>query len=228
VVSYEKVIKYIEPIMLTYTQKEAGFVSEINEHFMTVEMKPSTYLIIDRLTNDLIIEGKTGVVLADTSVKLMQKIHQMYSGTVKFEDGSRIAFDDSKALAIKERFAGKKIAIFYKFIAELDLLKECFGDKITQNLEEFNLTDKWIAYQYQRGREGINLSKADNIVFYNIDYSALSYWQSRDRLTTIDRKENNVYWVFANRGIEWQIYKSVKNKKNYTLNTFKKYYQLRE
>ena len=219
VVSYEKVIKYIEPIMLTYTQKEAGFVSEINEHFMTVEMKPSTYSIIDRLSKDLIIEGKSGVVLADTSVKLMQKFHQMYSGTVKFEDGNRIDFDDSKAVAIKQRFAGKKIAIFYKFIAELDAIKKHFD--VTDNIDEFNNSNKTIALQIISGREGINLSNAEALVYYNIDFSAISYWQSRDRMTTINRKQSDIFWVFAKDGIEWQIYKSVAKKKDFVLQTFK-------
>jgi hypothetical protein len=221
VVSYEKVIKYIDPIMLTYTQKEAGFVSEINEHFMTVEMKPSTYSIIDRLSKDLIIEGKSGVVLADTSVKLMQKVHQMYSGTVKFEDGNRIDFDDSKAVGIKQRFAGKKIAIFYKFIAELDAIKKHFD--VTDNIEEFNNSNKTIALQIISGREGINLSTAEALVYYNIDFSAISYWQSRDRMTTINRKRSDIFWVFAKDGIEWQIYKSVSKKKDFVLQTFKKW-----
>ena len=221
VVNYEKVIKYIQPIMLTYTQKEAGFVSEINEHFMTVEMKPSTYAIIDRLIKDLIIEGKSGVVLADTSVKLMQKVHQMYSGTVKFEDGNRIDFDDSKAVAIKQRFAGKKIAIFYKFIAELDAIKKHFD--VTDNIEEFNYSNKTIALQIISGREGINLSAAEALVYYNIDFSAISYWQSRDRMTTINRKQSDIFWVFAKDGIEWQIYKSVAKKKDFVLQTFKKW-----
>lgn len=219
VVSYEKIIKYIEPIMLTYTQKEAGFVSEITEHFITVEMKPSTYAIIDRLTKDLIVEGKSGVVLADTSVKLMQKVHQMYSGTVKFEDGNRIDFDDSKAVAIKERFAGKKIAIFYKFIAELDAIKKHFD--VTDNIEEFNNSNKTIALQIISGREGINLSTAEALVYYNIDFSAISYWQSRDRMTTINRKQSDIFWVFAKDGIEWQIYKSVAKKKDFVLQIFK-------
>ena len=163
VVSYENVIKYIEPIMLTYTQKEAGFVSEINEHFITIQMKPSTYSIIERLSKDLIIEAKAGVVLADTSVKLMQKVHQMYSGTVKFEDENRIDFDDSKAVAIKERFEGKKIAIFYKFIAELDAIKKHFD--VTDNIDEFNNSNKTIALQIRSGREGINLSRAEALVY---------------------------------------------------------------
>ena len=63
-----------------------------------------------------------------------------------------------------------------------------------------------------------------NLVYYNIDFSALSYWQSRDRLTTMDRLSNDIYWIFSEGGIEDKIYKAVSNKKNYTLNVFKKDY----
>ena len=41
-------------------------------------------------------------------------------------------------------------------------------------------------------------------------------------MTTKDRTKNEVYWIFSKRGIEDQIYKAVVNKKDYTLNHFKK------
>jgi hypothetical protein len=41
--------------------------------------------------------------------------------------------------------------------------------------------------QIVAGREGVNLSTADALVFYNIDFSATSYWQARARLQTKDR-----------------------------------------
>ena len=74
------------------------------------------------------------------------------------------------------------------------------------------------------GREGISLRLADVLVFYNIAFSAVSYWQARDRLTTMDRKTNKVYWIFSSKGIERKIYKAVQEKKNYTLSIFKKDY----
>ena len=97
-----------------------------------------------------------------------------------------------------------------------------FSGSLTTELEEFNSTDKNIALQIVSGREGISLSKAKCLVYYNIDFSATSYWQSRDRMTTKERLKNNVYWVFAKDGIEKDIYKTVVKKKDYTVNHFKK------
>ena len=72
------------------------------------------------------------------------------------------------------------------------------------------------------GREGISLKQADCLVYYNIDFSATSYWQSRDRMTTKDRLKNDIYWIFSKGGIEDQIYKAVSKKKDYTLQHFKR------
>jgi hypothetical protein len=214
-----------DPYNITYTQEQAGFESVIEEECLYVDMKPSTYSMCDKLMKDFIIQGKDEVILADTSVKLQQKLHQMYSGTVKFESGNAMVIDYSKAEFIKERFNGVKIGIFYKFIAELQALREVFGDSLTTDLDEFNSTDKSIALQIISGREGISLKNADFLVFYNIDFSATSYWQGRDRMTTMERKFNKIYWIFSNKGIEKKIYKSVMDKKSYTLSHFKKDYE---
>ena len=66
------------------------------------------------------------------------------------------------------------------------------------------------------------MRQAEALVYYNIDFSATSYWQSRDRMTTKDRLKNDVYWIFAKLGIESDIYKAVTKKKDYTLNHFKR------
>jgi hypothetical protein len=219
-----KIMSVIKPYIITFTQEQAGFTSEIEEEILKVRMKNSTYEMCDRLRKDLVIEGKNQVILADTSVKLQQKLHQMYSGTIKFESGDSMVIDLSKAEFISSYFKDKKIGIFYKFVEELNALKTIFGDRLTTDLDEFNNTDKSIALQIVSGREGISLKNAEYLVFYNIDFSATSYWQARDRMTTIDRKFNKIYWVFSEGGIEEKIYKSVIKKKSYTTNHFKKDY----
>jgi hypothetical protein len=210
----------IKHLKISLTQQEAGFNSDIKENILTVDMQQSTYKLIKKLKNDLVIEGKDEVILADTGVKLMSKIHQLFSGTVKFESGNSMIIDESKAIFIKKRFNNKKIAIFYKFKEEFNLIKKHLN--VTQDIEDFNNSDKNIALQIVSGREGIRLDNADYIIYFNIDFSAVSYWQSRDRMTTLENNKNTVYWIFAKNGIEHKIYNAVKNKKDYTLNQFKK------
>lgn len=219
----QSINELMSPYIISYTQVQAGFESTIEEEIIKVPMRVNTREIISALKQDLVFEIGDEVILADTSVKLMSKVHQMCSGTVKFESGKSMVLDTSKAEYIKWRFSDKKIGIFYKFKAELDALKEVFGDMICTDLEEFNSSEKHIALQIVSGREGISLRNADYIVFYNIDFSATSYWQARDRMTTKDRKYNKVYWIFSEGGIESKVYKSVIQKKDYTLRHFRRH-----
>lgn len=209
--------------MISWTQSEAGFKSHIDEEVLTVKAPPVIVNMAERLKRDCVVEGKEEVILADTGTKMMQKLHQIYSGTVKFESGKSMVISPFKAEFIKEKFKGKRIGIFYKFVEELNALKWVFDDCLTTDLKKFDEEGyQVIALQIVSGREGISLRNADYLVFYNIDFSATSYWQARDRMTTKDRGYNKVYWLFSDCGIEKKIYRVVSGKKNYTLSHFKK------
>tara|TARA_Y100001937_G_scaffold56142_2_gene77208 strand:+ start:7354 stop:8583 length:1230 start_codon:yes stop_codon:yes gene_type:complete len=219
---YESIINKMSPFTYRFSQSDAGFKVDTKEHILNVEMDKVTYFLCKKLKRNRVVEGDEEVILADTPVKLMMKLHQLYSGTIKFESGKGMVIDTSKAQFIYKKFTNKKIAIFYKFKQELKAIKEVYGDDICTELSLFKETDKSIALQIVSGREGISLKEAEALVYYNIDFSATSYWQSRDRMTTIDRLKSNVYWVFAKDGIENQIYKAVCKKKDYTVRHFKK------
>ena len=214
----------IEKYFIRFTQKEAGFETSVNENILYCDMLDTTYNVAKQLKKDKVVQGVFETILADTGVKEMSKLHQIYSGTVKFESGKSAILDHSKGFFIKDKFEGQKIAIFYKFKEEFNLLKEVFGELLTDDLSEFDNSNKNIALQIVSGREGISLAKAKYLVYFNIDFSAVSYWQSRDRLTTMERTANDVYWIFSKGGIESKIYKAVSNKKDFTLSVFKKTY----
>lgn len=218
----DEIIDMMNPYTINFSQKQAGFKTNIKEKVLYVDMEDVTYDVTSKLKRDKVVEGEEEVVLADTPVKLMMKLHQLYSGTIKFESGNKMVLDYSKAEFIKDYFKNKKIAIFYKFTAELEALKIIFDDSLTTSIDEFKKTKKNIALQIVSGREGISLKEAKHIVYYNIDFSATSYWQSRDRMTTKNRLNNSVYWIFSKGGIEDDIYKAVTKKKDYTVKHFKR------
>jgi hypothetical protein len=213
-------------LFIAYTQEEAGFTELVKETILYVEMQPSTYQFANRLRIDKIVTNKEGAsVIADTAVKLMQKLHQIYSGSIIIDEPEirGKVFDYTKAEYIRDNFKGQKIAIFYKFKAEAMALRWVLG-KVYDDPMEFNNADSGVFIsQIVSGREGIRLDTADALIMYNIDFSATSYWQSRARIQTKDRvKEAQLYWIFARGGIEDKIYKAVMDKRDYTLAHFRK------
>lgn len=214
----------IRPYTVVMVKPEDEF-TEASKNILRIDTPKQIQALCKRLMQDRAIEGKTGYIMAETPAKLQSKVHQMYNGTVIIEKGidetEAIILDDYKVRFIAERFKGKKIAIFYYYKAELEMLLNFFGDQITTDLDEFNNTDKNLALQ-QKTSEGMNVSAADCLVYLSFGYSGVSFVQSLDRLTIRGRKDNNVYFIFENGGITEKIYNRVSKKENFNSKQFMK------
>jgi hypothetical protein len=220
----ERRIKYdLEPIMITYAQEQAGFTCPVNEIFHSVDI-PIITETCKRIFKDRILcfgeESNRHVCLADTPASLMSKMHQLSSGAV-ICDNKTVILTNEKAEYIRDTFAGKRYAVFYKFQADYEILKAVIPDHtiIPEDFQE-GKSNVFIS-QILSGREGIALSTADAIVFYAIDYSATSYWQSRARLQDLHRTTPaEVHWIFVKGGIEKKVYGQVSKKKDFTAKYF--------
>ena len=215
---------YTKHLFLTYTQEEAGFDVSITEKVLTVLM-PKMIDLIKQLHNDKIVNLSGHEILADTAVKEMTKIQQLCGGSVLDELGVTVVLDYSKALFIRDYFQGKKIAVFYKFKAEFDILTKILPNCTTCPETFQQSSDMTYLGQFVSSREGIRLDTADAIIFYGIDFSYLSYEQSKNRIISKERiKEAVLYWIFCEGGIEAKILKAVRNKENYTSSYFNRDY----
>ena len=209
----------IQPYIIKFTQEQSGFESKVKEH--VIYYPTLCRNLIERLEKDLIIEGKENVILADSGAKLMQKVHQLENGTIKFESGKSMILNTRKAEFIRDYFEGKKLAIFYYYVEELELLKLVFPNS-TGDLNEFNTSDKHYIGQQYSSALGVNLSKAHCLVFYNFGFSGTMFIQAIDRLTTKERKENDVFFIFGKDSLTEKIYKTVSQKKNFTLKQYER------
>ena len=218
----------IKRYMVTFTQKQAGFTNQPQDEFLRVQMSPKTKKIFEAVKKDKVLQGRSGLILGDQPAKLLTKLHQIASGSVIAQDPDDeekripIVLDWAKIEAIKDKFDKGRLAIFYVYNQEGEMLKESFD--WTDSPEEFSENpDKVFIGQVRACREGINLSCADHLIFYNIEFSSLSYIQGRDRMTSKERtKPNIVYFLFSDLGIEEKIYKTVQQKQEYTTRHFKK------
>lgn len=225
----EKIMNDIGKMMVTQSQKDAGFQQEVRDEFITVQCTQEQSAIIQALRRDKVVEFDNGqAILGDTAVKMLMKMRQLYSGTVKFENGEATTIATEKVKVIKERFAGKKIAIYTCFIQEIEMLKQHFKNW-TSSAADFNASSDLVYINnIVSGREGVNISTADAIIIYTPDFSATSYWQVRQRAQHKDRStEAVVYWLFSDAMngkpcIEELIYRAISKKKNYTSKIFER------
>lgn len=215
----------INHLMLSYTQEEAGFICNIEERELICSMSYETASLIHRLKRHRIAEFAGGTILGDTPVKLMGKLHQLSGGTVITEEGERLIIDDNKALRIRESFKGQKIAIFYVYQGERDLLCDIFPDW-TESPEEFQQSnDKTFISQVRKAREGVRLDTADAIVFYNLEYSFLSYEQGKNRIMSKERDfPAPIYFAISDCGIDGDVLEAVRGKKDFTSSYYAKKY----
>lgn len=216
----------IAHLFIDYTQEQAGFTQTIIENILTVKMRPWTYKAAKAVMKHGIFEGANDVILADTGVKQQSKAHQLFSGTVIAENGTYTT-DDTKARAIIEKFKGRKIAVFTVYQQEADMVRSLIPNCVNTP-EAFN-ADPIATYvgQIRSSREGVNLSTADCLVYFNIEFSSLSYIQGRDRATYKDRPNPpEVWFIMAEGGIELEIYNRVKDKQDYTNTHFKQWQKM--
>jgi len=224
----DKIKEVTSHYTVTLSQQEAGFTSFVEEEILWEDIDPRMYKLMAILKKDKIYNMKSGDhIVADSPAKMQQLFHQISSGTVISQEEKRYTLDETKAKFIKQIFAGQKIAIYYKFIEEGNLLRKMFpmNTDIPEIFRDRN--DVTFICQVVSGRMGVNLATADALVMYNIDFSATSYFQARARMQAQDRKKaSKLYWIFSKNGIEKHVYKAVCGKKSFTENYFKKVYGL--
>ncbi|MFN3327601.1 MAG: helicase-related protein [Fervidobacterium pennivorans] len=225
----DAIMSVVLPYFLTFTQQQAGFrFLQIEDEIITVRAKPVVYEVINKLLRHRYVRLFRGneiyEVVADTAAKLLLKIHQVCSGTVITEnDGEAVVLDTTKARYIRDRFGSKGFAIYYKFKAEGDVLRRVFPNHTFDPMEFARNSNRVFLSQIQSGSMGIDLSSADAIIFYNIDYSFTNYWQARNRIQNRFLSHTpKIYWVFIEDGIEEKILRVVRKKRDYTSYYFKK------
>lgn len=211
----------VKDIFISYSQEQAGFEVNINEHILTVPMNARTGMLIEELRNNLVAEINGEAILGDSPAKLLTKLHQLSSGTVITENGLHLAFDVSKAEFVRREFTEKKIAIFYVYQSEAELLQAVFTNW-TDSPEEFQAsTNKVFISQVRRAREGVRLDTADALIFFNLEFSYLSYEQGRNRLVSKERTAPaEVYFICSDCGIESKIIEAVHGKQDFTLSYY--------
>ena len=124
-----------------------------------------------------------------------------------------------------------RLIVFYNFNRELEQLQKIAKNRpisivngSVKDLDNYNSHDNTITFvQYQAGAMGINLQKANKIVYYSLPLSCEYWMQSQKRTHRIGQSRNCFYYILSTRNsIEEKIYDSLQRGVDYTVNLFEK------
>lgn len=120
-----------------------------------------------------------------------------------------------------------RIIIFYNFNAELDLLKGIcerverpysIVNGSVKDLTAYESKNACITLiQYQAGAMGLNLQKANKIIYFTPTLSSELFEQSKKRIHRIGQNKTCFYYyLICKSSIEEKIYRTLKMRKDYT------------
>ena len=124
-----------------------------------------------------------------------------------------------------------RLVVFYNFNDELELLRNicrekgrplsfCNGsDKELGNFEKCE--NAVILVQYQSGAYGLNLQKANKIVYFSPPLSSDLFEQSKKRIHRIGQEQPCFYYQIKS-GIDYRIYETLAMRRDYTNELFEK------
>lgn len=123
-----------------------------------------------------------------------------------------------------------RLIVFYSYNAELSqILSSTSREHIsiingkTKDLEAYNrYSDSLTCVQYQAGAMGLNLQKANKIIYFSPTESSELFEQSKKRIHRIGQSKPCFYYLLKTRNsIDEDIYKALAERRDYTNELFK-------
>lgn len=120
-----------------------------------------------------------------------------------------------------------RLIVFYNFTAELDLLKAICEAHMrpyslvngsNKDLSAYEQKDDSVTFiQYQAGAMGLNLQKANKIIYFTPPLSSELFEQSKKRIHRIGQDHTCFYYYLTCKSsVEERIYKTLEMRKDYT------------
>lgn len=139
--------------------------------------------------------------------------------------------NDEKLKALRDLLESTddRVIIFYNFNSELDKLKEICSDRPvsiingnTKDLSAYEKSENSVTLiQYQAGAMGLNLQKANKIVYFTLPLSSELFEQSKKRVHRIGQeKPCFYYYMICRNSIEEKIYRTLEMRRDYTERLF--------
>ncbi|EIN15189.1 Hypothetical protein, putative helicase [Mycoplasmopsis agalactiae 14628] len=189
------------------------------------------------LKKNRVLNVGDGIFSADSLIKLFHGLRMLSSGVIKDDSGHMHLVDKQKIEQLRYLInsSNYNFSIFYNYKAEAKAIKDlcnelgiiCYEINGESNdLEKAQKETKRfiVLINYQsgaRGIDGLQLS-VFNQIYFSLCYSGELYRQSLKRVHRIGQQKTvNYYFLIAGNSIEQEIYKALKQSKDYTIEMFK-------
>lgn len=124
-----------------------------------------------------------------------------------------------------------RVIIFYNFNTELEALKKAVSDRPisivngqVKDLKAYENNDNSVTLiQYQAGAMGLNLQKANRIIYFSLPERSELFEQSKARICRIGQEKQCYYHIMmCRKSVEEKIYECLLMRKDYTDELFRK------
>lgn len=140
--------------------------------------------------------------------------------------------DKAKALQDLMESTDDRLIVFYNFTDELTIIQAIcttlekplsIVNGQTKDLKNFEeCSDSVTAIQYQAGSMGLNLQKANKIIYFTPTLSSELYEQSKKRVHRIGQKSTCFYYtLICENSVEERIYDTLEMRRDYTDELFR-------
>ena len=127
-----------------------------------------------------------------------------------------------------------RLIVFYNYTEELNTMLSVIADLERpvsivngeiKDLSAYENEDNSITFlQYQAGAMGLNLQKANKVIYFSLTDRSELFEQSKKRIHRIGQNQNCFYYLMMGSGtVEEDILQTLKERKDYTDELFKKY-----
>ena len=183
-----------------------------------IDIKINTTKEYRKFRKDCIVEIDGAELVGDTTLTKMLYERQLCG---QYNDGKLKAFEDLLDST------NDRLIVFYNFTAEIDMMKhvcDALGRAYSivngqdKDLYAYEQKDDSVTFlQYQAGAMGLNLQKANKIIYFTPPLSSELYEQSKKRIHRIGQEKPCFYYKLTCKGsIEEKIYRTLKMRKDYT------------
>lgn len=191
------------------------------QNFVRINIKKTKEY--EKFLKDSIVKVNKDVLVGDTNL-----VKRMYLRKLCGE------YNKEKLQAFEDLISSTqdRLLVFYNFNNELEILKN-IAIKLEKPISEFNGEVKNLSnyeneensvtfIQYQAGSMGLNLQKANKIIYFTLTETSELFEQSKKRIHRIGQEKTCFYYLLiCENSIEESILKSLEIKKDFTDDLFK-------